>query len=116
MLKYVIFAGAVAAPTYVLAADIDMTSITCQELFLSSRLQRRTSSPRSTFSGSAGTTMARPASPQSTRKSKANSLLLLVSTADCTARKRSSTFTVVSSERPIKGNGQTADVAERPSD
>jgi len=33
MLKYVIFAVVVAAPTSVLAADINMASITCQELF-----------------------------------------------------------------------------------
>jgi hypothetical protein len=33
MLKYLIFAGVVAAPTYVLAVEVEMTSITCQELF-----------------------------------------------------------------------------------
>src|SRR5262245_12035700 len=33
MFKYAICAVVVAAPTYVLAADIDMTSITCQSLF-----------------------------------------------------------------------------------
>ena len=33
MLRYVLFASIVTVPAYGLAADIDMTSITCQELF-----------------------------------------------------------------------------------
>lgn len=42
MFKYAICAVVVAAPTYVLAADLDMTSITCQDLFFNQPPEKKT--------------------------------------------------------------------------
>jgi hypothetical protein len=44
MFKRAVCAVVIAAPTYVLAADIDMTSITCQELFFDQPPGKRSAS------------------------------------------------------------------------
>ena len=41
MLRYVHLAAVVAVPAYVFAADIDMTRITCQELFFEQPPERK---------------------------------------------------------------------------